>query len=451
MECRRTVSLDDKETGENMAKLKIRRLGAVRDYELDVKHVNVLIGEQATGKSTICKIIYFFRMVKNEITEYLFRVSTSGRAADGEKFPKALNAVTKDIFVQLFGYSWELPDDLYAEYFFTDEIFISVYISIVHGKRYLEVRFSDELIKKVKGLERSAFEFYGKQTDDLSFSYISSERVRLHNDLQWQINAFFQDELETYYIPAGRSMLTLMTHQKTKLDYTALDLANRKFMQFIESIQPKFDRGISMVHNYYVKSERRFSTDTMIKELKENLKGEYFYNDGQEYFMVSDHYKIPINFISSGQQEVLWLLNQLYVLLLREERAFVIIEEPEAHLYPKLQKRVIDFIVRFANLTGSTVLITTHSPYILSCINTLCYAGKLAEDETKREQVAKIVGKHTLIKPGEIYAGKLLCESGRTNVQNLVMEEEQELYTELIDEVSDMNNELYTRLYELEV
>lgn len=167
--------------------------------------------------------------------------------------------------------------------------------------------------------------------------------------------------------------------------------------------------------------------------------------------MVSDHYNIPINFISSGQQEVLWLLNQLYVLLLREERAFVIIEEPEAHLYPKLQKRVIDFIVRFANLTGSTVLITTHSPYILSCINTLCYAGKLAEDETKREQVAKIVGKHTLIKPGEIYAGKLLCESGRTNVQNLVMEEEQELYTELIDEVSDMNNELYTRLYELEV
>ena len=225
-----------------MAKLKIYRLGAVRDYELDVKHVNVLIGEQATGKSTICKIIYFFRMVKNEITEYLFRVSTSGRAADGEKFPKALNAVTKDIFVQLFGYSWELPNDLYAKYFFTDEIFISVYISMVHGKRYLEVRFSAELIKKVKGLERSAFEFYGKQTDDLSFSYISSERVRLHNDLQWQINGFFQDELETYYIPAGRSMLTLMTHQKTKLDYTALDLVNRKFMQFIESIQPKLRR-----------------------------------------------------------------------------------------------------------------------------------------------------------------------------------------------------------------
>lgn len=434
-----------------MAKLKIRRLGAVRDYELDVRHINVLIGEQATGKSTICKMIYFFRLVKNEITEYLFRVSTSGSVENGEKFPKALNAVAKDIFVHLFGSSWELPDDLYAEYFFTDEIAISVDISSVHGKNYLNVKFSDALIRNVKGLERKAFEFYGKQTEELSFSYISSERVRLHNDLQWQINAIFQDELETYYIPAGRSMLTLMAHQKTKLDYNALDLVNRKFMQFIESIQPKFDRGISMVHNYYVKSERKFSTDAMIKELKENLKGEYFYSDAQEYFMVSDGCKIPINFISSGQQEVLWLLNQLYVLMLREEKAFVIIEEPEAHLYPTLQKRVIDFIVRFANLNGSTVLITTHSPYILSCINTLCYAGKLAEDKAKREKVEKIVGKHMLIKPGDIYAGKLLWESEQTRVQNLVMEEEQELYTELIDEVSDMNNELYTRLYELEV
>lgn len=54
------------------------------------------------------------------------------------------------------------------------------------------------------------------------------------------------------------------------------------------------------------------------------------------------------------------------------------------------------------------------------------------------------------MKPGEIYAGKLICEQGHTKVENLIMETEQELYTELIDEVSDINNELYTRLYEVE-
>ena len=55
-----------------MGRLKIDKLGAVEKFELDIKHVNVLIGEQATGKSTICKAIYFFRLVKNEIIEYLF-------------------------------------------------------------------------------------------------------------------------------------------------------------------------------------------------------------------------------------------------------------------------------------------------------------------------------------------------------------------------------------------
>ena len=67
-----------------------------------------------------------------------------------------------------------------------------------------------------------------------------------------------------------------------------------------------------------------------------DLKGDYLYNAGKEYIVVEDEEehseKIPINFASSGQQEVLWLLNQLYILMLKKEKAFVIIEEPEAHL-----------------------------------------------------------------------------------------------------------------------
>ena len=433
-----------------MGRLIIHRLGAVVNYELDIKHINVLIGEQATGKSTICKAIYFFRLVKNEIMEYLFRVSTEGKRFDTDRFPKALNTIVKDIFVQLFGYSWNLPDDLCAEYFFTENIFISVSIGMAHGKKYLQVTYSETLIKEVKELERRALAFYNAQNNELTFSYISSERIRVHNDLQKQINMIFEDDLETYYIPAGRSLLTLMTNQKTKLDYTALDLVNRRFMQFIENIQPKFDQGISKVYRYYVRPERKFSIETVTKELQQGLKGDYYYNDGQEYFMVDDGSRIPINFISSGQQELLWLLNQLYILLLRDEKAFVVIEEPEAHLYPKLQRKVIDFIIQFANLTGSIVLITTHSPYVLNCINTLCYAGKIADDTNKKKRVDEIVGKHTSIKSGEIYAGKLLCEHGHTQVENLIMEQEKELYTELIDEVSDINNELYTRLYEVE-
>ena len=40
-----------------------------------------------------------------------------------------------------------------VEYFFTDEISISVGIGVVKGKKYLQVMYSDALRKKVKKLE----------------------------------------------------------------------------------------------------------------------------------------------------------------------------------------------------------------------------------------------------------------------------------------------------------
>lgn len=38
----------------------------------------------------------------------------------------------------------------------------------------------------------------------------------------------------------------------------------------------------------------------------------------------------------------MWLL-KLYILMLKKEEAFVIIEAPEAYLYPGLQYKVIEF------------------------------------------------------------------------------------------------------------
>lgn len=65
--------------------------------------------------------------------------------------------------------------------------------------------------------------------------------------------------------------------------------------------------------------------------------------------------------------------------MLKKENAFVIIEEPEAHLYPSLQNKVVEFIAYFANMNNSSVLITTHSPYILTSVNALYCAGKVLD------------------------------------------------------------------------
>ena len=55
-----------------MQKIIIKNFGPVQDAEIEIKKVLVLIGEQASGKSTIAKLIYFFKGLSNYLL-YHFR------------------------------------------------------------------------------------------------------------------------------------------------------------------------------------------------------------------------------------------------------------------------------------------------------------------------------------------------------------------------------------------
>lgn len=148
-----------------------------------------------------------------------------------------------------------------------------------------------------------------------------------------------------------------MINNRSLMDSDGLDLITRQFMQIIDNIHGMFSDGIRNVHKRYPDGKRSFDVAKVSEMLISDLKGDYQFVSGKEYIVVQDentsNEKIPINFASSGQQEVLWLLNQLYVLMLKKENAFVIIEEPEAHLYPSLQNKVVEFISYFANVNNS--------------------------------------------------------------------------------------------------
>lgn len=133
--------------------------------------------------------------------------------------------------------------------------------------------------------------------------------------------------------------------------------------------------------------------------------------------------------------------------MLKKEKAFVIIEEPEAHLYPSLQSKVVEFISYFANINNSSILITTHSPYILTSVNTLYCAGKVIEkNSTYSKKVYDIIDSNCEIDPQKVTALKINKDK---SILNLINEELQELNTEMIDEISDSVNEKYMELYYL--
>ena len=439
-----------------MQKIEIKYLGPVQELEMDIKDFNLLIGEQATGKSTVAKAIYFFRIIKSTLTDYLCQVYDTALyngndVSDG--FNKVLKKELKSIFISLFGYSWDLDKRLYLKYEYASGIWLDVKLNKNGKRKYISVRYSPKLTQTLKDLEKEALELFEQkpETTTLSLAYASKERLRNYDNFKNSVNKIFDDYKETYYIPAGRSMLTLLVNNRSLLENDNLDLITRQFMQVIDNIHRVFEDGIRNVHKRYPDGERRFDVTKTAEMLISDLKGDYLYNAGKEYIVVEDEEehseKIPINFASSGQQEVLWLLNQLYILMLKKEKAFVIIEEPEAHLYPSLQSKVVEFISYFANINNSSILITTHSPYILTSVNTLYCAGKVIEkNSTYSKKVYDIIDSNCEIDPQKVTALKINKDK---SILNLINEELQELNTEMIDEISDSVNEKYMELYYL--
>ena len=439
-----------------MQKIEIKYLGPVQELEMDIKDFNLLIGEQATGKSTVAKAIYFFRIIKSTLTDYLCQVYDTALyngndVSDG--FNKVLKKELKSIFISLFGYSWDLDKRLYLKFEYASGIWIDVKLNKNGKRNYISVRYSPKLTQTLKDLEKEALELFEQkpETTTISLAYASKERLRNYDNFKNSVNKIFDDYKETYYIPAGRSMLTLLVNNRSLLENDNLDLITRQFMQVIDNIHRVFEDGIRNVHKRYPDGERRFDVTKTAEMLISDLKGDYLYNAGKEYIVVEDEEehseKIPINFASSGQQEVLWLLNQLYILMLKKEKAFVIIEEPEAHLYPSLQSKVVEFISYFANINNSSILITTHSPYILTSVNTLYCAGKVIEkNSTYSKKVYDIIDSNCEIDPQKVTALKINKDK---SILNLINEELQELNTEMIDEISDSVNEKYMELYYL--
>ena len=97
-----------------------------------------------------------------------------------------------------------------------------------------------------------------------------------------------------------------------------------------------------------------------------------------------DHnHKVRLADASSGQQEVfplLLILNNLFQNdIVRQRR--VVIEEPEAHLFPTAQKEIVELLRRLLSRTSTLgFVITTHSPFILCCLNSLITKTKSMGD-----------------------------------------------------------------------
>ena len=121
----------------------------------------------------------------------------------------------------------------------------------------------------------------------------------------------------------------------------------------------------------------------------------------------------------------------------------MVIEEPEAHLFPTAQNELLELIMLMINSTSSQVIITTHSPYILSSANLLMYSSYV---EGKNSNDEDIIDHDYRVSVDDVTAYML----ANHKAVDIMDRETNMIEAEKIDDISEVINITLDKLLELE-
>jgi predicted ATP-binding protein involved in virulence len=125
------------------------------------------------------------------------------------------------------------------------------------------------------------------------------------------------------------------------------------------------------------------------------------------------------------------------------KRTLNIVEEPEQNLFPNSQQKLINSLIEYNNSTeGNRLIISTHSPYILSSLNNSILAEEVFE---KTGKSIDAYGKDKRVAFADVSAYQL--DDGR--IYDIKDYETNLINAEAIDRCSDVINSDFDRLLDL--
>lgn len=341
-----------------MEQLKIRKFGPLKEVELNIQDYMIFIGPQASGKSTILKLLYIFKSLREEV----FRtVSDLVEGLDADPLPEV---ILKGHIVGKFNHFWDnLPryGDFFLKYDYEDDKVITIF----QKKKVIEVTFSEKLEVEIRDIFAALRTFITERYKDAS----KETKQKFYEEIDGYISGLFGKEKIPVYIPAGRVMAYGVSDRY--LDQR-IDNTMKVFIQQVAEMKPLYiDQLEKMVNKEAALNILdREILEMSIRLIKQILRGDYMYEKENERIKLEKKGTfIEMPYASTGQQEALWLLMQLFTIMKTGLEYFIIIDEPEAHLYPVAQQQMIALITLAANYSDNQVVMTTNSPIVLQAIN----------------------------------------------------------------------------------
>lgn len=428
----------------------IQKFGPVKDAKIDLNnHYQVLIGPQAAGKSTVCKIVYFCQKIRDYTLEFLMDEKQFHDHHPNEFFNQYLKHLTGK-FMGCFGTTKHM-EQFTIRYFFGDSV-IKIFLNDDGFVRFVfSARLKEQICEAIK--EAADMHINRLGSGELQSLMGSIEAIAvMRSHLKGMLNDLFHNDAEMIYIPAGRSLLATMADMLSDVPVQRMDLTMQEFIGLINETKRKFgDKMPEMVERYTKTVTGQINNmavgqayDLVHKILRADYISE---TDGEKIYFDEFHW-VKLMYSSSGQQEALWILLLAFAIILEGRRAFVVMEEPEAHLFPEAQKDIVNLITLMVNASGSSVIVTTHSPYILAAMNIALYSEKV---EGANGGGKAIVPKKMRIPYSTFNAFKLEPLHGGVTLESLMDDETHMIDISYIDGISTIANEELDALIELEL
>lgn len=395
-------------------KLIIKNFIGIKDLELEINRFNVFIGPQASGKSVIVKLIHFFKSIVQEMEEFL--------TSNGSQ--EYLSEKLKETFFDYFPYKFLGNKKFTIEYIFHDGSRITLHADCSVN---IEIDFCKETIH-AHNKKREAIKDHSSK-DGLNLEHLTGRGY---------FRPFTLCRAEPIFIPAGRAFFSIF--QENIFRFFS---SNPRFDPFIKSFGNIYESLRSDANSLY--SEKNATVSKLVKNL---LHGKYEFKDGKGYLKLDDR-EVDLEHSSSGQQEVLPLVLTLLSSVTPLYQGALIIEEPEAHLFPESQKHITELIASVFNSDKNKkeIFITTHSPYILTALNTLLYAGQIAEKLEDKTQLDRIV---PLVLRMHFEDVSVWALDNKGNCKFVMNKETGLIDAEIIDEVSNNISEEFCKLVDLD-
>ncbi len=417
-----------------MEQLVINNFGGLKNITFDINTINLIIGPQASGKSIITKLLFYFKSFLGEIKNGVAD-NKKKREIDKEQINRFITFFPKDTWPkENFKIEYRIKDTIISfqkinnktSFDYTD----NVKDIIKEGRRILE----KEREKQKKSNKLHDFE--------ITMEFTSKFNKLISNEISETLS------YNQIFIPAGRSF------------FSNLQSSIFSFLSSNKSLDPFLIQFGSIYENFKTIATDDFFINEKIKDKKIDdliesvLNSNYTREKEKDYLVHSDNRKVNLSYASSGQQEILPLLLILKVLrfiTFSGKGAVLYIEEPEAHLFPNAQRNVIRILARIFNSQKQKFqyFITTHSPYILSSYNNLMYAGYIEEkiDEKEKKELYNIIDKKEILSPSIVSAFSI--NSGKEFIK-AINSETQLIDQNILDKVSEKISLEFGRLMELD-